>query len=137
VGDISAMKRVVLILTAAFAMGAVPAALAAGSLSGKWTTTISGNPQFGDAPQGRWVVTFGRGAYHVTQNGKPIFHGRDTIAGNVITFKDAPGPNACPTQGKYRFTIKGRFLILRRVHDSMTPSCIGRVIVLSSVFTKI
>ena len=131
------MKRVVLILTAIVAMGAVPAALAAGSLSGKWTTTISGSTQFGGALNGKWVIKFGHGVYHVSQNGKAVVHGRDKIVGNVITLKDAPGPSACPTAGKYRFRIAGKTLTFKRVHDSTTGNCIGRVVVLSShTFTK-
>lgn len=130
------MKRVVLILTAIVALGAVPAALAAGSLSGKWTTTISGNTQFGGALNGKWVIKYSHGAYHVSQNGKPIVHGKEKIAGDVITLKDAPGPSACPTKGKYRFTIAGNTLTFKRVHDSTTGNCIGRVVVLSHTFTK-
>ena len=114
---------------------AVPAALAAGSLSGKWTTTISGSTQFGGALNGNWVIKFSHGAYHVSQNGKPIVHGKDKIAGNVITLKDAPGPGACPTKGKYRFTTAGKTLTFKRVHDS-TTHCIGRGVVLSHTFTK-
>jgi hypothetical protein len=130
------MKRVVLILTAIVALGAVPAALAAVSLSGKWTTTISGSTQFGGALNGKWVVKFGHGAYHVSENGKAIVHGKDKIAGDVVTLKDAPGPNACPTKGEYRFTIAGKTLTLTRVHDSTSPSCIGREVVLSHTFTR-
>jgi hypothetical protein len=82
------------------------------------------------------VVKFTPGAYHASDNGHPIVHGKDTIAGNVITFKDAPGPNACPTTGKYKFTLKGKTLTFKRIHDSTSSSCIARATVLKHKLTK-
>lgn len=131
------MKRFAVAVAAVVALGLVPAALAAGTLAGKWTATVQGSTQFGGALNGKWVIKFTAGAYHVSDNGHPVVHGKDTIAGHVITFKDSPGPNACPTKGKYKFTLNGTTLTFKRIHDSMSSSCIGRGIVLKQTFTKV
>ena len=130
------MRRIAIVLGAVVALGIVPVALAASSLSGKWTTTITGTTEFGGAPNGKWVIKFTPGAYHVSDNGHPVVHGKDTIAGNVITFKDAPGPGACPTKGKYKFSLKSGTLTFKRIHDSTSSNCIGRASVLKHKFTK-
>ncbi len=130
------MRRFAIALAAVVALGIVPVALAASSLSGKWTTTITGTTQFGGALNGTWVIKFTPGAYHVSDNGHPVVHGTDTVAGNVITFKDAPGANACPTTGKYKFTLNGKTLTFKRIHDSTSANCIGRGTVLKHKLTK-
>ena len=131
------MRRFAIALGVVAALAIVPVVLAASSLSGKWTTTITGTTQFGGALNGKWVVKFTPGAYHVSDNGRAIVHGKDTIAGNVITLKDAPGSNACPVTGKYKFTLKGKTLTFKRIHDSTSSSCIGRATVLKHKFTKL
>jgi hypothetical protein len=130
------MRRFAIALGVVVALAIVPVALGASSLSGKWTTTISGTTQFGGMLNGKWVVKFTPGAYHVSDNGQAIVHGKDTIVGNVITFKDASGSNSCPTTGKYKFTLKGQTLTFKRIHDSTSSACIGRTTVLQHKFTK-
>ncbi len=130
------MKRFAAAIAAVVILGMAPAALAGGTLSGKYKTTITGSKVLGGALNGTWVIRFTPGAYHVTDNGKAIVHGKDTITGKVITLKDAPGPNACPTKGTYRFTLKGKTLTFKRIHDSTSSSCIGRGLVLKHTFTK-
>ena len=90
----------------------------------------------GGALNGTWTINLRPGAYRVSQNGRAVVHGKDTITGNVITLKDAPGPNACPTQGKYRFSLHGKTLTFKRISDSTSGNCIGRVSVLKHKFTK-
>jgi hypothetical protein len=131
------VRRFAIAFGVVVALGIVPVALAASSLSGKWTTTITGSTQFGGALNGKWVIKFTPGAYHVSDNGHAIVHGKNTITGNVITFKDATGPNACPTKGKYKFTLRGKTLTFKRIHDSTSGNCIGRAIVLKHKFTKV
>ncbi len=55
----------------------------------------------------------------------------------MITFNDAPGPYDCPTNGKYKFMLKGKTLRFKRIHDSTSGICIARVIFLKHKFTKI
>jgi hypothetical protein len=131
------MRRFAVALAAVVVLGLVPAALAAGTLSGKYKTTIKGSTLYGGALNGTWVIKFTKGAYHVTDNGHAVVHGTDTIKGNVITLKDAPGPSACPTKGKYKFTLKGKKLTFKRIHDSTSNNCIGRRVVLKHTFTKV
>ncbi|MBV9192834.1 MAG: hypothetical protein JO168_01735 [Solirubrobacterales bacterium] len=130
------MRRFAIVFAAVVALGIAPVALAAGSLSGRWTTTIKGSKLFGGALNGKWVINFTPGAYHVTNNGRAIVHGKSAIAGNVITLKDASGSNACSTKGTYRFALRGTTLTFKRIHDSRSSNCIGRVLVLAHKFTK-
>jgi len=130
------MKRSAVAIAAAIVVGMAPAAIAGSSLSGKYKTTIKGSTLFGGALNGTWVIKFTPGAYHVIDNGRAVVHGKDTIAGNVITLKDAAGPGACPAKGKYRFSLHGTHLTFKRISDSPSANCIGRILVLGHKFTK-
>lgn len=130
------MKRFAVVITAVVVLGVVPAALAASSLSGTYKTTITGSTQFGGTLNGAWAIKFTPGAFHVSQNGKAVVHGKDTVKGNVITFKESPGPQSCPTKGTYRFTLHGPTLNFKRIHDSTSGACAGRVFVLKHTFTR-
>ena len=130
------MKRSAVALAAVIALGRASAALAASSLSGKYQTKVTGNHLFGGALNGTWTIKFAPGAYHVSENGRAVVHGKDTITGNVITLKDVPGPASCPTKGKYRFSLHGKPLTFKRISDSTSGNCLGRVIVLKHRCTK-
>ncbi len=130
------MKRSVVAIAAVIVLALAPAALAGSSLSGRYKTKITGSKTFGGALNGTWVIKFTPGAFHVSQNGKAIDRGTDSIKANVITLKDAPGPGACPTKGKYRFSLHGTTLTFKRISDSTSGNCIGRVLVLKHKFTK-
>lgn len=125
------MKRFAIACAAVLVLGLAPAALAGGTLSGKYTTTIKGSSTFGGFFNGKWVIDFKRGTYHVTKDGSPVVHGKDAIKNHVITFHDSPGPQACKFPGKYRFTLKGKKLTFKLLSDSKAGNCAGRRVVLT------
>ena len=59
------MKRLVVAVFAAVLLGLVPAALAAGTLSGSYKEKITGDPALGGALNGTWMLTFTPGHYKV------------------------------------------------------------------------
>jgi len=101
------LKRLVPALAAVIVLGAAATALAAGALAGKYKTTIKGDSTLGGALNGTWVINFTKGAYHVSDDGHAITHGKDTITGNKITFRDTGGSGICPRAGKYKFKLPG------------------------------
>jgi hypothetical protein len=131
------MKRLAVAFATVVVLVVAPTALAVGSLSGSYKTVIKGSTQFGGQINGTWAIKFTKGQYHVTQDGIAVVHGKDTIKGNVISLRDAKGPNACPAVGKYRFSVKGKKLTFKRLSDSKSPSCLGRGFVLAHTFTKV
>ncbi len=131
------MKRLAIAVAAVAVLALAPAAVASGSLSGKYKTVIKGSNQLGGGLNGTWVITFTKGQYHVSDNGMAVIHGKDVIKGNVISFRDAKGSNACPTVGKYRFKLKGKKLTFKRISDSTSSNCLGRGLVLARTFTKV
>jgi hypothetical protein len=131
------MKRLTVVVGALVVLVVAGVAMASGTLSGKYKTTIGESGALGGFLNGTWVLNFKDGSYHVTKNGQAIVHGKDTIKGHVVTFKDAPGPGACPTKGKYKFTLSSAKLTFKRISDSTSSSCVGRVDVLKHTFTKV
>ena len=131
------MKRLTIALAAVAALALAPAAVASGSLSGKYKTVIKGSHQLGGGLNGTWVLNFTKGQYHVTDNGMAAVHGKTVIKGNVITFRDEKGSNGCPTAGKYRFKLNGKKLTFKRISDSTSSNCLGRTLVLARTFTKV
>jgi hypothetical protein len=118
------MKRLVAVVIAAVALGLVPAALAAGMLSGAYTTKITGDPALGGALNGTWKITFTSGHYKVAHNGKSFGQGVDKVNGDKITFLN--GAN-CSSVGKYRFKLTGKKLTFTEISDA----CMGRPNVLT------
>ena len=113
------MKRLVAVVFAAVVLGLVPAALAAGMLSGKYKIKISGDPALGGALNGTWVIRFTPGHYKVAHNGKALGHGTDKIRGDRITFSAGA---KCSSTGNYKFKKTGKKLTFTRISDS----CVGR-----------
>lgn len=118
------MKRLVAVVIAAAVLGLVPAALAAGTLSGSYKTNIKGDTALGGALNGSWLVTFSSGHYKVAHSGKPFGHGTDTIKGDKITLSKGA---KCSSVGKYKFTLTGKKLTFTKISDS----CVGRPAVLT------
>jgi hypothetical protein len=133
------MKRLVVALMAVAVLGLASTALAGGPLSGKYQTVIKGSTLFHGFLNGKWVIRFksSNDTYHVTKNGTAVTHGKNTFKGNVITFKDAPGPNACTTKGKYTYKLQGKTLTFKKISDSSSSNCIGREQVLKHTLTKV
>lgn len=118
------VKRLAPALAAMIVLGAASTALAAGGLSGKYTTTIKGDSALGGQLNGTWVIHFTKGAYHVSEDGHAITHGKDVVTGNTITFHDTGGMGVCPGTGKYKFKLAGTKLRFTVITDS--SSCAGR-----------
>jgi hypothetical protein len=94
------MKRLAAFLAVGAVMALTPAALAGGTLSGTYMTTISGDSSLGGGLNGIWVIKLTKGHYKVTNNGKAAVSGKDTIKGHKITFHDKSGPDKCPSTGE-------------------------------------
>ena len=118
------MKRLAPVLAAMIVLSAASTALAAGGLSGKYTTTIKGDSALGGQLNGTWVIHFTPGAYHVSEDGHAITHGKNTITGNTITFHDTGGIGVCPGTGTYKFKVTGTKLRFTVISDH--SSCAGR-----------
>jgi hypothetical protein len=131
------MKRLAVVLAALCVFALAGAALASGTLSGKYKTTISSTTPPTDSFNGTWAINFKQGTYHETFDGKAAVHGKYTIKKHVIALTDAPGPDACPTKGKYKFTLKGKTLKFTRIHDSTSGNCLARTVVFSQTFEKV
>jgi hypothetical protein len=126
------MKRIALaVVLAAFALA--PAAVAAGTLTGTFKTTIKGSKQFGGFLNGTWTLKLRTGHYKVLHNGKLAVKGIDTVADHVITFTDTGGSQKCKSTGQYKYKLRGGKLRFTKVRDT----CAGRPTVLKHTFTKV
>jgi hypothetical protein len=131
------MKRFAFLVVIAATMALTPAALAAGTLSGKYKETISGDSALGGALNATWVLKLSNGHYRVSDNGTVVVHGKYKIKGNKITVFGGTGEASCPAKGTYKFTLTGTKLKFKVVSDS-NPACIGRKLLLThGTFTKI
>jgi hypothetical protein len=124
------MKRFAFAAILAASLTLACAAVAAGGLSGIYSTKITGSRQF----NGAWTVHFTqRGTYSVKQNGQVGVTGSFASTDSKVTFlKGDKGPGACRGVGKYEWHLTGKQLKFTRIFDS----CSGRRTVLSHPFTK-
>ncbi|HLX21236.1 MAG TPA: hypothetical protein VKR23_13890 [Gaiellaceae bacterium] len=121
------MRRLAITTSIAAALVLASAALAAGTLAGKYTTRI--------ASTGTWVLNFATGGtYTVSDNGRIVVRGKYSTTGSKVTLSHETGPAACSTSGKYSWTRTGKTLRFVRISDS---KCAGRSGVLSHAFTQI
>lgn len=128
------MKRITLaVVLAVFALA--PVALAAGTLTGTYKTTIKGSKQFGGFLNGTWKLKLRTGHYKVLHNGKLAVKGVDTVADHVITFTDTGGPQKCNGTGQYKYKVHGKKLTFTKVREA--KNCAGRAVVLKHRFTKV
>lgn len=113
------------------ALGLATVALAGGTLSGKYATTIKSPGQL----KGTWVLNLARGGtYTVLDNGHVLVRGRYAATGSRITFGRETGDGACAKSGTYTWKKSGKTLRFNRVSES--PLCSGRSAVLSHTFTQ-
>jgi hypothetical protein len=126
------------VFAAVLVLGAVPVALASGGLSGKYQTVIKHSTALGGFLNGKWVINFksSNDTYRVTKNGALITTGKNTFKRNVVTFKDSSGPGACPTKGKYSYTLSGKTLTFKKISDSASGNCVGRQDVLKHALSR-
>jgi hypothetical protein len=83
---------------------------------------------------GHWAMTFSKNnALSVSWNGTRFDTGKVSFDKNVVTFvSDRGGLHACPTPGRYRWSLAGQTLHFRLISDT----CPGRVITLAIPFRK-
>ncbi len=116
-------------LVAALALSSV--ALAAGTLAGKYTTTIKSPAQF----KGTWVLNLAKGGtYTVANDGQLLIRGKYSTTGSKITFGHETGNGGCAKPGKYSWRKTGKTLKFTRISDA--PACSGRSGVLAHTFTQ-
>jgi hypothetical protein len=141
------MKRFVLAASVMVALGLCSVALAASFPFGKYKTTVH-TTALGGALNGIWTIKFSgmvpgshQSLYTVTDNGAVVLHGRDTIKGTKISFKDLGGRDSClgtATTGTYKFKLTGSKLKFTKVSETKKSCGQGRAIVLTSgTFTKV
>jgi hypothetical protein len=137
-------------------------ALASGSLSGTYRTTVTTPASL----KGTWSFKFAHGRDSQLLNGKEVANGTYTISGSTVKFADpaipkgavspsssgssttlpagapagAPSlpsgtttPTACKTPGSYMVTISGETLTFQKISD---PCNAPRAQLLSHTFTK-
>ena len=122
------MKRLAIIATAIGALGLASVALAAAP-SGTYKTVIT-SKAYGGQLKGTWTIKFKSGAYTVTDKGATVIHGKYTVSGSKMSFKDTSGRDACSNKGVYKFSLAGSKLTFTKVSD--TSACTGRIVVLTS-----
>jgi hypothetical protein len=128
------MKRIAIVVAVVAGLTLSSVALAAGTLSGTYGTRLH-TSAFGGHLNGRWTIAFTRGHYTVSQHGKAVVHGVDSISGRTISLTDKSGAEKCPGTGTYKVHRRGRTLTFTKIHDS--AACAGRAAVLSGTFTKV
>lgn len=120
---------VVAVILAALAMSSV--ALAAGGLSGTYTTTIKTPAQL----KGKWVLTLSKGgSYTVAVDGQQVARGRYASTATTITLDRERG-SGCTGAGTYAWKKSGKTVTFTRKRES--SSCQARALVLSRRFTQV
>ncbi|MBV8733754.1 MAG: hypothetical protein JO321_13180 [Solirubrobacterales bacterium] len=113
------MKRLVAVVIAVVAMGLVPAALASGTLSGRYKTRIAADPALHGGLNGTWVLRFTPRHVTASHDGKVVDRVRDRIRGDKITIFGGSG--SCGKTGKYMFKLTGAKLRFTAVSDPCLP----------------
>jgi hypothetical protein len=133
------MRQALLALAATAALVGASVALAAGSLTGIFTTSVKGKTPAN--LNGDWALQVkASGAYQIAKrvgnSGQVLVTGHAKIAGAQITFQKETGPAACKgsqSAGRYGWSLKGKTLTFKRFADK----CIGRRTILGGKFTKV
>jgi hypothetical protein len=124
------MKRFAVTVPVLVALTLSSAALAGGTLVGKFSTRIVSPGEL----KGTWVLNFAKaGTYTVADSGKIVIHGRYSVTGSKVTFSHETGPAACAHAGKYTWARSGKRLKFTRVSDA--TACSGRSV--SHTFTQV
>ena len=129
------MQRIALVVAAAVALALAGVALAAGMLTGTFTTRISGAPSA--QLNGVWTIKLSAGGKYTIALGKQtLITGTATFNGSKITFGHESGPAACTgaqATGVYGWRLTGKTLRVTRYSDQ----CQGRRVVLGYPFTRV
>jgi hypothetical protein len=122
-------RVLVVIAVAALAMSSV--ALAAGSVTGTYATTIKSPSQL----KGKWSLTLVKGGtYAVVWNGQVVARGKYSATPKTITFDHERG-SGCTGAGTYAWAKAGRIVTFTRKKESI--SCQARAAVLAHRFTQV
>ena len=122
---------VVVLAAVAAAISVSSVALAAGGLSGTYTTTIKSPAQL----KGRWVLTFAQGgSYTVAVNGQAVARGKYTSTAKTVTLDREQG-SGCTGAGTYAWKRSGKTMTFVRKRE--TSSCQARALVLGHRFTLV
>ena len=109
-----------LVVAALAALAVSSVALAAGGLSGTYTTTIKSPAQL----KGKWALTLAKGGtYTVAVNGQPVARGRYSSTATTITFDRERG-SGCTGAGTYAWKKSGKTVTFTRKRES--ASCQAR-----------
>ena len=133
------MRQALLALAATAALVGASVALAAGSLTGIFTTSVKGKTPAN--LNGDWAIQIkSSGEYEIQKRvgngGQLLVTGHAKIAGAQITFQKETGPAACKgseSTGRYGWSLKGKTLIFTRYADK----CVGRRTILGGKFTRV
>jgi hypothetical protein len=126
------MKRFAIAASVVTALVLSSAAVAGGTLVGKYSTKIASPAQF----KGTWVVNFTKsGTYTVADNGVIVVRGKYSATGSAVTLGHETGPAACAKTGRYTWKRSGKTLKFTRTSDS--SACSGRSGVLAHTFTQV
>jgi hypothetical protein len=133
------MRQALLALAATAALVSASVALAAGSLTGIFTTSVKGKTPAN--LNGDWAIQIMKsGEYEIQKRvgngGQLLVTGHAKIAGTQITFQKETGPAACKgseSTGRYGWSLKGKTLTFTRYADK----CIGRRTILGGKFTRV
>jgi hypothetical protein len=119
------------------ALTATSVALASSTLSGSYTTKITGKgaKTLKGGLDGTWTIKLKNGKYTVKLGKKSEVTGSYTIKGNKLKLTDTSGPAKCPGTGTYKFKISGNRATLTKVKDA--KACVGREDVLAHKLTKV
>jgi hypothetical protein len=124
-------KRLAVAASVVAALALSSAAVAGGTLPGKYGTTIKSPAQF----KGTWVLTLAKGGtYTILDSGQLLVRGKYSATGSRITFGHETGSGACAKSGTYTWKKTATTLKFTRVSDS--PLCSGRSAVLAHTFTQ-
>jgi len=122
---------IVVVAAVAGAIAVSSVALAAGGISGTYTTTIKSPAQL----KGRWVLTFAQGgSYTVAVNGQAVARGKYTSTARTITLHREQG-SGCTGAGMYSWKRSGTTVSFTRKRES--ASCQARAVVLAHRFTQV
>lgn len=124
-----ARRRFAIALSIVAALALAPAALATGTLTGKYKATIPASVA-GGAVTGTWTLDFKHASVVITDNGTTIGHSSASVKGSNLRI----GPGAtCPGSGTYKFKLKNNKLKFTPIKDA----CAARKAVLSVSYKKV
>ncbi len=133
------MRQALIAFAATAALLGSSTALAAGSLTGIYVTSVKGATPA--TLNGDWAIRIVQsGQYQIQKRvgtrGALLVTGHAAISGGKITFQKETGPAACKGKvavGRYGWSLKGTTLTFTRYSDK----CTGRRAILGGTFTKV